>query len=276
MTSLLDILKHIDIISPKEYSLPDREGYVEVGPITKAEQSNTTINRILVTVFPSAKVIAKASQEKANLIISFLPMFEGPTKQLFGQDLVKVRLLAKNYISTYVIGTSWIGSNSGLSDALSDLLNLSISKKFNIRGLDSSLIPIGRVCETPSKMNHSGFANYIASKSGIPNIRFTGSLDDEVNEVLVVAGSVLSRDMLMQSLQDGMKTIVTGELCPKDHILASKLGVNVFEMGAFVTEEPGMKRFRHQLSTEYPEMKIEFAETDQITHILRPYKDDRK
>ena len=274
MTTLLEILKHLDVISPKDYELEGKEGYVEIGPYTMKEQSNTTINRVLVTVFPSPKAIAKASQDKANLIISAIPMLAKPTRQIVGLDLVRLRLLAKNYISMYIMGSSWIAAKDGLTDALADSLNLSISKKFNIRGKEANLIPIGRICETPSEMNHSGFANYISSKLGISNITFTGTIDDEVEDVLVCAGNLMNKDILLKILQEGIRSIVVGHLDSKDRLLANTLGMNIVELGSFVTEAPGMKRLRHQLSLEFPEMKIEFTDTEPITQVLRPYTDE--
>lgn len=274
MTTLLDILKHIDVIAPRKLELPDQVGYVEVGPATKSEQTNTTVKRVIVAVNPSARTITKASQEKTNLIISCNPLLMERTKQITGLDLVRLRLLAKNYISLYVIGSSWISANDGLSDALSDALNISISGKFNIVGIDSNLVPIGRICQTPSKMNHSGFANYIASKMEISNVVFTGSLDDDVDSILACAANTVTKEVLLQSLHEGVKTIVTGEITPANRLLAHNKGINVFELGAFVTETPGMKRLRHQLSLEFPELKIEFADADPITHSLRPYVED--
>jgi len=274
MTTLLDILKHIDVIAPRKFELPDQMRYVEVGPTTKSEQTNTTVKRVIVAPNPSARTVTKASQEKANLIISCNPLLMEPTKQITGLDLVRFRLLAKNYISLYVIGSSWISANDGLSDALSDALNLTISGKFNIVGIDSNLVPIGRICQTPSKMNHSGFANYIASKMEISNVVFTGCLDDDVDSILACAANTVTKEVILQSLHEGVKTIVTGEITPANRLLAHNKGINIFELGAFVTETPGMKRLRHQLSLEFPELKIEFADADPITHSLRPYIED--
>ncbi len=274
MTTLLEILKHLDVISPKDYELEGKEGYVELGPYTTKEQSNTTINRVLVTVYPSPKAIAKASQDKANLIISAIPMLARPTRQIVGLDLIRLRLLAKNYISMYIMGSSWIAAKDGLTDALSDSLNLSISRKFNVRGKEANLIPIGRICKAPTEMNHSGFANYISSKLGISNITFTGTIDDEVEDVLLCAGDLINEEILLRVLQEGIRSVIVGHLDAKDRLVGNTLGMNILELGSFVTEAPGMKRLRHQLSLEFPELKIEFTETDPITQTLRPYTDE--
>lgn len=274
MTALIDILKHLDVIAPREFEIPGQEGYMEVGPSIRKEQSNTTINRIIVTVYPSAKTIAKASQEKANLIISFLPMFSGPVKQVTGLDLVRIRLLSKNYISMYIIGSAWISANGGLSDALVDALDMTTSSKFMLRVNETHFLPIGRVTQAPSTMNHSGLVNYILSKLEVPNILFTGALDDRVDKILVAAGSLVTPNLLVQAVQDDIKTIIVGEARSEDRLEAQAYGLNLLELGAFNTEAPGMRRLRHQLSLEYPELKVDYSETDAITRALRSYSED--
>jgi putative NIF3 family GTP cyclohydrolase 1 type 2 len=274
MTTLIDILKHLDVIAPRELEIPGQEGYIEVGPFIRKEQSNTTVNRVIVAVYPSAKTIAKASQEKTNLIISFLPMFTRPTKQVTGLDLVRLRLLSKNYISMYIIGSAWISANGGLSDALADALSLAGTKKFMVRVNESHFVPIGRVSQAPSTMNHSGLVNYIVSKLAVPNVLFTGALDDEVDRILVVAGSLVTPSLLVQAVQDDIKTIIAGEARSEDRLKAHAYGLNLLELGAFNTEAPGMKRLRHQLSLEYPELKIDYSETEAITRALRSYSED--
>ncbi|MDF1538603.1 MAG: Nif3-like dinuclear metal center hexameric protein [Candidatus Thorarchaeota archaeon] len=271
MTTLHDIVKHLEALAPRDYTLLGQEGYVEVGPSIRSEQTKTTINRVVVTTYPSSKAVAKASQEKANLLISYRPMFKKSIRQISGLDLVRIRLLAKNYISSYVVGSAWISAKDGLTDALVDALNLRQTSNFNIQGPHSTLVPIGRFCELPSIMNHSGFANYIASKLEIPSVTFTGRLDDDASQVLVCAGFSLTEDMLLQSLKENVKTVVSGEISPEVRFGAYEYGMNIYELGAFHTEKPGMMRLRHQLSLEYPELKIEFVETESITQSLKPY-----
>ncbi len=274
MTTLHDIVAHLQALAPRDYSLPSQEGYVEVGPSILSEQLKTTINRVVVTTYPSSKVVAKASQEKANLLISYRPMFTKSIRQISGLDLVRIRLLAKNYISSYIVGSAWISARDGLTDALVDALNLRQTRNFNIQGIHSTLVPIGRFCELPSIMNHSGFANYIASKLEIPSVTFTGNLDDVASQVLVCSGISLTSDMLLQSLKENVKTVVTGEMFPDVRLRAHEWGMNIYELGAFHAETPGMKRLRHQLSIEYPDLKVEFADTESVTQSLKPYAKD--
>ena len=78
-------------------------------------------------------------------------------------------------------------------------------------------------------------------------------------------------DHNVMSLADNLETnaVVTGNLDPQVRIAAHEVGMNVFELGVNVSEHPGMKRLKHQLSLEFPELKIDYAEAEPISKILK-------
>ena len=78
MTSLREIIKRLDVLAPKELSIPGFKNRVEIGPRTEKDQVKTTINRVIIATYLSARVVTKASQEKANLVITHRPMFMEP------------------------------------------------------------------------------------------------------------------------------------------------------------------------------------------------------
>jgi len=272
--TLREILRRLETLAPREFTLHGFESRVEVGHQTEHEQIKTTVKRVLVATYPSRRVVTKASQMKANLLVTHRPLFPWAIDRVTGADLVRLRLLTKNYTSTYVMGSPWIAARDGLSDALVEALGLTRVRDFTVVGDFSQSVPIGRVCTTSKDMNHSGFANYVAAKLSIENMVFTGDLDAQVEEVFVVAGSILDMPEILEAKKQGAKTIVTGELAPDIRLLAREEDLNVLELGAFVTEEPGMRRLCNylRLELEGENYTIEFEETRPVTRVLRPYK----
>jgi len=250
------------------------EDRVEIGPQNPTEQANTTINRILVATYPSARVVTKASQDKSNLLITYRPLFPFAIDRLSGLDLVRVRLLTKNYISSYVMGSGWLCARDGLNDALCDTLGIERVGDFLAESDYGQYAPFGRICKPKGVKNHSGFVNYIAAKLKINTVMFSGDLDDEVEDFLVIAGSQVDMPHIINAKKQDIKTLVTGELAPEIRLLANEESINTLELGSFVTEDPGMKRLRDSLSLEFPELKIEFMASTQLAHGLRPYKED--
>lgn len=274
MTSLLDIVKWLNQLAPRELTVRGLESRVEIGPQTQTEQANTTVNKLLIATYPSARVITKATQDKANLLVTYRPLFPFAIDRLSGLDLIRVRLLTKNYISSYVIGSGWLCAKDGLNDALIQTLGMKRTGDFLTEGDFGELVAIGRACKSPGVKNHSGFVNYIAGKLNLDNILFSGNLDEEVGDVLVIAGNSVDMPELINARNQDLETLVTGELSPEIRLLAAEEGFNLLELGAFATEEPGMKRLKDVISLELPELKVEFAESSNPTKVLKSYKDD--
>lgn len=274
MTSYLQIVKRLQELSPRDMTIQGLEERVEVGPQSPSEQANTTIHRVLIATYPSARVVTKASQDKTNLLITYRPLFPFAIDRLTGLDLVRVRLLTKNYISTYVIGSGWLCARDGLNDALADTLGVDRIGDFLSESDYGQYVPIGRICKPRSVKNHSGFVNYVASKMNLNTVLFSGDLDDEVGDFLLVAGSHIDMPHVIDAKKQDIETLVTGELAPEIRLLAHEEGMKTLELGAFVTEDPGMKRLRDSISLEYPDLKIEFMPSTPFAQGLRPYKDD--
>jgi putative NIF3 family GTP cyclohydrolase 1 type 2 len=274
MTSLLEVVKRLRELSPKEHTIRGLESRVEIGPQTETEQANTTINRVLIATYPSARVVTKATQDKVNLLVTYRPLFPFAIDRLSGLDLVRVRLLSKNYISAYVIGSGWLCKRDGLNDALVETLGFKKSGDFMAESDYGELSPVGRICKPPGVKNQSGFVNYLAGKMELDAVLFSGDLDDEVKDVLVIAGNSVDMPEIISAKDQNLDTLVTGDLSPEIRLLANEEGINTLELGAFTTEEPGMKRLRDVISLDFPEMKIEFTESGSLARALRPYKKD--
>jgi putative NIF3 family GTP cyclohydrolase 1 type 2 len=270
MTNLLEIVKRVQELSPREMSIQGLDGRMEVGPQTESEQASTTIKRVLIATYPSARVVTKASQDKSNLLVTYRPLFPFAIDRVAGLDLVRIRLLAKNYISSYVIGSGWLSTNDGLNDALVETLGLKIVGNFEAESDYGQWAPIGRICVPSGVKNHSGFVNYVAGRMNLDAITFTGDLDDEVEETLVMAGNHVDMPELILAKKRDIKTIITGELAPEIRLMAHEEGVNTLELGAFVSEDPGMNTLRNVLSLEFPELNVDFIKCAPPAKSLRP------
>ena len=268
MTNLREIVKYMEKIAPREFTLRNLDSHVEIGPQSETDQQNTTINRITVAIYPSARVVTTATQDKSNLLITHKPLFPYAVDRLTGLDLIRVRLLTKNYISAYVLGSAWIGAKDGLTDALVETLDFKILGDFITAGDYSDIVPVGRLCRTAQAMNHSRLANHLADKLDITSIISTGDLDNEVENVLVIPGDFVDMPEIISAKKKDIKTIITGELTPEIRLLAHEEGLNTLEVGPFISEEKGMQRLKHQMTLEFPELTITYAESRSFTKAL--------
>ena len=268
-TSLHDIIKYLDDIAPRHFTVRGLDSYVEIGGQTEYEQSNSAVSKVVITTYPTSKAITKATQEKANLLISHIPLFRDGIDRLSGMNLIKLRLLVKNYISVYILRSSWIAARDGIADAFLECLELKRTGDLMVSSELKERVPIGRVCQLTQSMNHSRFLNHVADKMEVNDVLFTGDFDEDVRNVLLIPGSLLTEEDLIRSKQQDIETIVTGEVTPAVRMLAHQMALNLMEVGAFVTEEPGMKRLRHQMSLEFPSLKVEFVDTPSVSKTIR-------
>ncbi|UCE10144.1 MAG: Nif3-like dinuclear metal center hexameric protein [Candidatus Thorarchaeota archaeon] len=268
MTTLLEIVKYLRGIAPRDYTIRGHDSRVEIGPQSDSDMINTTISRVVITTYLSGAAVTKATQEKANLVITFRPLFPFIVDRITGLDLKRIRLLSKNYISSYVLGSGWVGVKDGMADALCDLLGLKRLRDFVVTGDLTDVVPAGRVCGPSDVMNHSRFSDFVADKLGMESVTFSGDLDDEVQSILIFPGSYIDISEIISAKSEDVGTIVTGELAPDVRMMAHEEGISTLELGPFVTEDPGMERLRHQMSLEFPELKVEFYKSLSYTRSL--------
>lgn len=269
MSNLHEISKFLQSIAPMELSFRGLENRVEIGPQSESEMAKTTINRVLIATYISGRVATKATQDKANLVITHRPLFPFAVDRLTGLDLIRVRLLAKNYISIFTLGSPWIAARDGISDAFVERLELNKLREFMILGDFSEMVPAARVCSTTKTMNHSRFADFVAERMNVENVQFSGDLDKEVEDILVFPGYHIDMPEVILAKKLDIDTIVTGEMSPDIRLLANEEGVNTIEVGPFVTETPGMERLKNVMSLEFPELKIEFFANRQYSQTLK-------
>ena len=267
--TLHDIIKYLDEIAPRHFSVRGFDNYVEIGGQTAYDQINTAVNKVVICTYPSSKAVTTATQEKANLLISHWPLFNKGCSRLAGMELIKTRLLVKNYISVFLLRSPWMAARGGLSDAFMDALSLTREGDYMIVGESNERVPIGRICEPHRTLNHSKLVTHVADKMNLQDVYFTGDLDEEVRNILLIPGNMLIPEDLRSIQNQDIGTIVTGEVTPEVRLLAGQSALNLLELGAFITEEPGMKRVKHQMSLEFPDLRVEFVDTSSISKIIR-------
>ncbi len=272
VTTLREIVKFLETVAPPELTVHGRDSYVEIGPQSELEQHKTRVNRVLVVTYPSGRAITQATQKHSNLIVTHWPVLGVGGARLGGSSLIRTRLLVKNYITVYVIGTAYIGARDGIADALVKAIGIDVRhhKDYFTHGGSQGPVPAGRLCDLARPVSHAMLADRTMRGLGLESVQFTGTLDEQVEQVLVLPGSHLTQDDIVRMHSDDIRALITGELTPTARLAAHELKVNTLELGRFVTEEPGMKRLELRMGLEFPELAVEFAESRPPTRALSP------
>ena len=98
-----DIIKKLEVLSPKEYAME----WDNVGLLVGKEESE--VKRILLALDPTLEVIQKAVEVKADLLITHHPLLFSPIKRITTKDAIgqKLFLLMEHGISCYAMHTNF-------------------------------------------------------------------------------------------------------------------------------------------------------------------------
>ena len=128
-------------LSPKLFKLNSEVYGIQYGN----SNPKKIIKKVMITLDLSIEAIHFAIIKKVNLIISYRGLIDKPIKN-FNQNLVnKLSLLSKYPISIFVLNSSFIAAEEGISDTIMEALYFDLDRTFDIKNKIGEKIPIGRI-----------------------------------------------------------------------------------------------------------------------------------
>ncbi|MCX7904104.1 MAG: Nif3-like dinuclear metal center hexameric protein [Caloramator sp.] len=92
----------------------------------------------------------------------------------------------------------------------------------------------GRVGNLKGELGFKEFIDIIKKKFNVDNVRIVGDLDKKVKRVGIVGGSGSS--FIKDAVNKGCDVLITGDMKHHDAILAYELGLNIIDVGHYVSE----------------------------------------
>lgn len=262
MVLLAEVINVLNKLAPLKLAFPGDPTGFQISGFNKEALEKKLIKTVAVALDPSIEAIQYAVDAKAQILITHHPVFFGSVTSLSEELLQKVRMLTSNYISLYVAHTNWDAAENGSNDTLIDLLGLRKTGIFRVEAADGVELPIGRLCKPPAElMSLKLFLEVISEKLRPQSIAYTGSLDDEVNEVVVCTGAASDIKILRKAVKMGADTYLTGSASHHSFLFAKENSLKLIAAGHLETENPGMKRFSQILQIELPDIKIKFFDS---------------
>ena len=166
----------------------DAENFDNVGLLVGDQKSE--INKAIITLDITHDVIDECIFSKANLIISFHPLFIiDPKTEIIDRrvnDLI-IKCLNNN-INVYCIHTNLDNNKNGTSYQLGKILKLK-NQKILISNDDDGLRGMGSIGFMDQPMNDYNFLNFLKEKFNLNYLRHSSLLNKEIKKVALVAGS---------------------------------------------------------------------------------------
>lgn len=253
MTTVSDILQHIDSIAPPYM----KESWDNVG--LNCGHSGKGVRKILVALDPFSHVCQEAVQWGADLLVTHHALIWKPgfvtDRDEQGRNVL---YLIENGIAHINAHTNLDCAPGGVNDRLAAVLGLEHIQVINPMGTDSEgrewgLLRCGIVPEQPL----DAFLSSVKEKLSCDGLRFVDG-GKPVRKVAVGGGACASE--LMDALRAGCDTFVTADVKYNAFWEAKAWGLNLIDAGHFQTENPIVSVLAEQLSAAFPEIEVRISE----------------
>lgn len=258
----------INKLSPKEFKL-NSEVY---GLQYDQNRNNKLIKKVMLTIDLSIDAIHFALKNKVNLIISHHGLANSPIKK-FNQNLInKLTLLTKYPISIFILNSSFISAEGGISDTLVETLYLKLEKTFNIKTKSGTKIPIGRICSPKTfltKNQHLTLENLIKrikANLDLTTVSYVGDLNKRIKIICIVGGDNPGFNYIKKAMILGCDCYISGRINYMDAIFARDVGLSLIETSHYKNEILALKKLCNVLSLEFPQTEFLLFESND------PYK----
>jgi len=226
----------------------------------------------LLTIDLSLEAIHFAIKNKVSLIISHHSLINKPISKFTQNIIDKLYLLSKYPISIYILNSSFIAAEGGVSDTLVNALYLKLEDTLEIKNKNGTKIPIGRIC---SPINYPGKKNPLILEDLIKRIKknlnlrsvsFVGDLGRAVKKICVIGGDISNTKLIRKAVDLGCDCYISGRINYFDAIFARDIGLNFIEVSHYNNEILAMKKLSNVLSLEFPQVEFFIFESK------NPYK----
>lgn len=215
------------------------------------------VEKVIVALDASEKVIDEAIELNANLIIAHHPFLFNPLLSIdyqnpIGRKLVKV---IKNKINIICMHTNIDVSLDGMNDYLASLLGLE-NISITTPSLDNtSFIRIGTI----KKQSLKDLASFVSKVFNEEHLRVVGNLDKMITSVGIVGGS--GGTMINEAKRAGCDCFITGEIKHNHALEAIEMDMTLIEIGHHI-ESLFMMNLVNDLKQAFAFIEVEPTKTN--------------
>lgn len=254
MTTIKNIYDFIDKMAPFDTAL----SFDNVGLLIG--NNDIAVSKVLLALDITDNVCEEAINLGAELIISHHPIIFKPIKNInFDSTVAK---LIKGNISAICAHTNLDIAEIGVNFQLAK--NLQLSEAETLAFEEGK--PLGLIGKLPQEMTPSEFASFVKANLNCNGLRYTKT-NDGINRVAVCSGS--GGSFIEQAHEHSADAFVTGEIKHSDILKANKLGIPIFDVGHYRSENVIIEPLKHMLSEQFCDIEFQCSNTftDSIIYI---------
>ncbi|NHJ24368.1 MAG: hypothetical protein EAX89_07325 [Candidatus Lokiarchaeota archaeon] len=229
------------------------------------------IKKVLLTIDLNLESIHYAIKNKINLIISYKGLISKPINK-FNNILIKKLNLLSNYpILIFILNSSIISAQGGISDTIMELLYFQLEKVLEIKNNRGNTIPIGRICLPKSYTENSvpmtvlKLLKRIKSNMSLESLSFVGELQTVIKKICIVGSEIKNVNYLKEASRNGCDCLISSTINSELANLAKELRIILIKIPLYSSLNITMKKFTNLLSLEFPYDEFLFFEIKEPT-----------
>ena len=241
-------------IAPKIFKKPSEFYGIQYGNI----DDEKSIKKIMITLDLNLKAIYYAIKNKVNLIISHHPLLIEPAFNFDKMLINQLNLLSKYPLSIYILNSSFIAAENGISQTIADILYLKINNIFEIKNINEINVPIGRICspkyylKKKNQFHLKDLLKRVITNFNLEIIEYVGNLEKEIKKICIVAGDSENIINLKKALNANCDCYISSNLNHEKAIYANDLGIALIKIPHYSAEFYTLKKLYNFLSLEFP------------------------
>ena len=250
---LIEIQNVLENWSP----LKNAEEYDNVGLIVG--ESNSIINKAIITLDTTEQIIDEAIDNGCNLIITFHPLMYKGNETLKSEhyvDKIIVKAL-KNNINIYAIHTNLDNNPMGVSFKISEKLGLK-NREIMIKKEDDKRIGMGMIGNLENEKTEKEFLDYLKKKMEISNLRHSNLVDNKIKKIGVLGGS--GSFGIEEALNKNIDCYVTADLKYPDFFKPND-GLLLVDIGHYESEKYTKELILNYLNKKIPKFACIIAKS---------------
>lgn len=214
-----DLVNYIDKVAPFDTV----EEYDNAGLIVG--DCNAHVNRVLVCVDLTTSVIAQATREGINTIVSHHPLiFNAINNIQFNNPIGKIiKQLIKNDINYIAVHTNFDRCEIGNSIETLKMLNLGEVKA-------TAFDPYGAELIAKNPISIEALHQLIIAKTGDTMLRTYNFGNNIIKRIAYFAGSCGRDEELLLQLSSNYDILISSEFKHSNLVLAKELGINIMDI----------------------------------------------
>ena len=203
------------------------------------------------------KVIDKALEMDAKLIISHHPMFFSGSKNIIegtylGDNIIK---LIKNNISVFSYHTSMDVADDGVNDTLFEKLDL---KNKSILTYEEEK-PMGLIGEFERELTLTDLDKFLKEKLQVGKIKYYGREEKNIKKVAILGGS--GSDFISQAKEVGVDAYITSDIKYHDGQRAYEEDIILVDVGHFYSERIILPKIKKKLQENFKDLDFYIQES---------------